>query len=263
MDYGLKDKVALVLAAGGGLGSGVAMELAKEGAKVMLSDYSKENLDEKVNWIKKETGNNNVSSVVADMTDPEAIKAMVKETVNTFGPIYSLFNNAGGPPAGPVLSFDDETWYKAFDLTLLSYVRVMREVVPQMRENGGGRIVNSTSSSIKSVLFNLGLSNTMRSGVMGLSKTVSQEEGGNGILCNVIGPGRIGTARIDYLDKMRADKQGISVEELQKNTFKTIPLGRYGKPDEYGKLAAFLLAPSNTYITGQAILLDGGLVKAL
>ncbi|CDZ74729.1 3-oxoacyl-[acyl-carrier-protein] reductase [Peptoniphilus sp. ING2-D1G] len=263
MDYGLKDKVGIVLAAGGGLGSAVAMELAKEGAKVVLSDYSEDNVKEKVKWIKDETGNNNVDYIAGDMTDPQFIKDIAKYTLDTFGPCYALFNNAGGPPAGPILSFDDEAWYKAFDLTLLSYVRMMREVVPMMREEGGGRIVNSTSSSIKSFLFNLGLSNTMRSGVVGLSKTVSQEEGSHGILCNVIGPGRIGTARIDYLDKMRADKAGKTVEQIQQETYATIPLGRYGKPEEYGRLAAFLLAPSNTYITGQAILLDGGLVKAL
>lgn len=263
MDYGLKDKVSLILAAGGGLGSAVAMEMAKEGAKVMLADFSKEAVEEKTDWIKKETGNNNVASCVCDLTDPQSIKDMVAATEKAFGPVYALFNNAGGPPAGPVLSFDDAAWYKAFDLTLLSYIRVMREVVPGMRAMGEGRIVNSTSSSIKSVLFNLGLSNTMRCGVVGLSKTVSQEEGGHGILCNVIGPGRIGTARIDYLDKMRAEKLGKTVEQLQQDTFKTIPLGRYGRPDEYGKLAAFLLAPANTYITGQTILVDGGLVKAL
>ncbi len=132
-----------------------------------------------------------------------------------------------------------------------------------MRKAGGGRILCSTSSSVKAVLDNLILSNTFRSGVVGLAKTLSQELGKDGILVNVIAPGRIGTARIDQLDKIRADKAGTSVEELQKNTFKTIPLGRYGEPAEYGKLSAFLCSEANTYITGQTVLVDGGLVKAL
>ena len=99
--------------------------------------------------------------------------------------------------------------------------------------------------------------------MVGLAKTLSQELGKDGILVNVIGPGRIGTARIDHLDKIRADKAGISVEELQQNTFKTIPLGRYGRPAEYGKLSVFLCSAANTYITGQSILVDGGLTKAI
>ena len=263
MDLGLKDKCALVLASSSGLGKAVAKELAAEGAKVMLFSPFEEQLEEAQEEITAETGNENVAYYCGDMTKAEDIKALVKATCDKFGPIYALFNNAGGPPAGPLNSFDDEAWYRAFDLTLLSYQRVVREVAPIMMENGGGRIVNSTSSSIKAVLDNLGLSNTMRAGVVGWSKTVSQELGKYNILIHVIGPGRIGTARIDHLDK-RAEKQGITVEQLQNNTFKTIPLGRYGKPEEYGKLAAFLLSSTaNTYITGQTILVDGGLVKAL
>jgi 3-oxoacyl-[acyl-carrier protein] reductase len=113
------------------------------------------------------------------------------------------------------------------------------------------------------VLDNLILSNTFRSGVVGLAKTLSQELGKDGILVNVIGPGRIDTPRIEQLDKIRADRTGVSMAELQQNTFKTIPLGRYGRPEEYGKLAVFLCSQANTYITGQSVLVDGGLIKAV
>ena len=246
MELGLKDKCALVLASSSGLGKAVAKELAVEGAKVMLFSPFEEELKNAKQEIIEDTKNDNIDYFCGDLTKPEDIKALVKTTCEKFGPIFALFNNAGGPPAGPLNSFDDEAWYKAFDLTLLSYQRVVREVAPIMMENGGGRIVNSTSSSIKAVLDNLGLSNTMRAGVVGWSKTVSQELGKYNILVNVIGPGRIGTARIDYLDKMRADKQGITVKELQENTWKTIPLGRYGKPEEYGKLAASCIASTRT-----------------
>ena len=130
------------------------------------------------------------------------------------------------------------------------------------REGLMGRILCSTSSSVKASLENLILSNTFRMGVVGMAKTLSQELGRDNILVNVIGPGRIGTARIDQLDKLRADKQGLSVEQLQEQTYREIPLGRYGQPEEYGRLAAFLCSQANTYITGQTILLDGGMTKA-
>lgn len=186
----------------------------------------------------------------------------MKTTTEKLGPVYALMNNTGGPSPGTFDQFCDEDWQKAFELCLLSYIRLIRECLPIMRAGGGGRILNSTSSSVKAVLDNLILSNTFRMGVVGLSKTLSQELGKDGILVNVIGPGRIGTARIDQMDQVRAEKAGKTVEEIRQSAFSSIPLGRYGKPEEYGKLAAFLLAPSNTYITGQTVLVDGGMVKA-
>jgi hypothetical protein len=150
-----------------------------------------------------------------------------------------------------------------FYFSLLSCIRAVREVLPHMRAAGGGRILCSTSSSIKAVLDNLILSNTFRSAVVGLAKSLSQELGRDGILVNVIAPGRIGTARIDQLDRIRAGKAGIPLEDLRENTFRTIPLGRYGRPTEYARLAVFLCSEANTYITGQSVLVDGGLVKAI
>lgn len=132
-----------------------------------------------------------------------------------------------------------------------------------MRANGGGRILCSTSSSVKAVLDNLILSNTFRMGVVGLAKTLSQELGKDKILVNVIGPGRIKTSRIDQLDRVRAEKAGVTVEQIQQEAFRNIPLGRYGKPEEYGKLAVFLCSAANTFITGQVVLVDGGMVKAI
>ncbi len=262
MELGLKDKGVIVMASSSGLGKAVACEFAREQAKVMLFSPFEDQLKEAQAEIKAETGNA-PEYFVGDITKAEDIKQLVATTVTKFGGVYALVNNTGGPPAGTFDAFDDETWQKAYELTLLSYVRAVREVLPHMRAAGTGRILCSTSSSIKAVLDNLILSNTFRSGVVGLAKTLSQELGKDGILVNVIAPGRIGTARIDQLDQIRADKAGISVEQLQQNTFKTIPLGRYGEPAEYGKLSAFLCSEANTYITGQSVLVDGGLVKAL
>ena len=131
-----------------------------------------------------------------------------------------------------------------------------------MKRIGSGRIINSTSSSVKDTLENLILSNSMRMGVVGMSKTLSKEFGKYNILINVIGPGRISTDRITNLNKVRAEKQNISVEEYEKNDLKSFPLGRYGNPEEYAKLATFLLSESNSYISGQTILVDGAMTNA-
>lgn len=262
MDLGLKDKAVIVMASSSGLGKAVATEFAREQAKVMLFSPVEEQLKEAQTDIQAETGNK-PEIFVGDITNPGDIKQLVATTVERFGGVYALVNNTGGPPAGTFDTFDDEAWQKAYELTLLSYIRTVREVLPHMRKAGTGRILCSTSSSIKAVLDNLILSNTFRCGVVGLAKTLSQELGKDGILVNVIAPGRIGTARIDQLDAMRAKKTGVSVEELQQSTFKTIPLGRYGEPAEYGKLSVFLCSAANTYITGQSVLVDGGLVKSI
>jgi 3-oxoacyl-[acyl-carrier protein] reductase len=262
MDLGLKNKGVIVMASSSGLGKAIACEFAHEQARVMLFSPSEDQLKEAQSEIKAETGYK-PEYFVGDITKVEDIKQLVATAVKKFGGVYALVNNTGGPPTGTFDTFDDQDWQKAYELTLLSYIRIIREVLPHMRAAGGGRILCSTSSSIKAVLDNLILSNTFRSGVVGLAKSLSQELGRDGILVNVIAPGRIGTARIDQLDKIRSEKAGISVEELQQIAFKTIPLGRYGKPAEYGKLSVFLCSAANTYITGQSILVDGGLVKAI
>ncbi|AOT69843.1 SDR family oxidoreductase [Geosporobacter ferrireducens] len=262
MDLGLKNKTTIVMASSAGLGKAIAMEFAREGANVMLFSRLQDQLQEAQAEIKEATGNE-PSYTVGDVTKYEDIKMLVQNTVDKYGSVYALVNNTGGPPAGTFDAFGDEAWQQAYELTLLSYIRAIREVLPYMRKNGGGRIINSTSSSAKQVLDNLILSNTFRAGVVGLSKTLSQELGKDNILVNVMGPGRIGTARIAQLDKIRAEKSGITVEQVEEDTKKMIPLGRYGSPEEYGKLAAFLCSEANTYITGQTILVDGGMVKAL
>ncbi|MGI5963594.1 MAG: SDR family oxidoreductase [Lawsonibacter sp.] len=261
MELGLKGKGALVLASSGGLGKAIATELAREGAKVMLSGRSEAALEQAQAEIYEATGNR-PEYFAASITDAAGIKELVQATVERCGPIYALVNNSGGPKPGHFDAFGDDAWQEAYELCLLSYVRTIREVLPSMRANGGGRILCSTSSSVKAVLDNLILSNTFRMGVVGLAKTLSQELGKDNILVNVIGPGRVGTARIDQLDQLRAQQEGITVEQLQQKAFHEIPLGRYGRPEEYGRLAAFLCSQANTYITGQTILMDGGMVKA-
>jgi len=261
MDLGLKGKTALVLASSTGLGKAVAEEFAREKANVMMFSPFGEELASAQSEIKEMTGCE-PGYFVGSMTNYEDIKEVVKHTRELYGTVDILFNNTGGPPAGTFDNFSDEQWQQAYELTLLSFIRSIREVLPLMKKQKFGRIVNSTSSSIKRVLDNLILSNTFRMGVMGLSKTISQEVAADNILINVMGPGRIATARVEELDKIRAKKQGISYEEIRLQTERQIPLGRYGTPEEYAKLAVFLCSEANTYITGQSILVDGGLVTA-
>ena len=210
MDLGLNGKCALVMASSSGLGKAIATEFASEGAKVMLFSPFKEELKEAQKEIFGKTGNK-PEFFVGSITNVSDIKTLVNTTVEKYGPIYALVNNTGGPRPGQFDAFLDEDWQDAFELTLLSYIRTIREVLPHMRANGGGRILCSTSSSIKAVLDNLILSNTFRMGVVGLAKTLSQELGKDNILVNVIAPGRIGTTRIDQLDKVRADRAGKTV----------------------------------------------------
>lgn len=263
MEFSLNGKVALVMASAAGLGKGIATELAREGAKVMIctAEPFKDQLYAAQDEIEQETGNR-PEAFLADVNKADDIQKLVDHTVATLGDIWALVNMCPGPKPGPFDSFQDADWENAFNLCLLSYVRTIRACLPSMRKLGGGRIVNSTSSSVKDCLDNLILSNTMRMGVVGMSKTLSSELGKDNILINVIGPGRIGTARITSLNAMRAEKAGISVEEYEKEDLKSFPLGRYGTPTEYGHLAAFLCSEANTYISGQTILLDGGMTRA-
>jgi 3-oxoacyl-[acyl-carrier protein] reductase len=261
MDLGLKGKGVIVLASSSGLGKAAALEFAREDANVMLFSSNEDKLAQAAKEIKAET-NKEVYYTVGNITDANDIKRVVKNAVDQFGTVDVLINNTGGPPAGTFKDFSDEDWQNAYNLTLLSFIRSIREVVPYMQQQGGGRIVNLTSSSVKRVLDNLILSNTFRMGVVGLTKTLSQELAKDNILVNVVAPGRIATDRTKFLDTVKANKLGLTSEDVEQQSIKEIPLGRYGNPGEFAKMLVFLCSEANTYITGQTVLVDGGLVKA-
>lgn len=261
MNLGLTDKPVIVCASSAGLGKATALEFAREGARVMLCSRRAAELERAAAEIKTATGREPAFTVV-DVTKSDDITRLIDATVAEFGGVFTLVNNSGGPPAGTFDQFDDAAWQSAFELNLLSYIRTTRAALPYLRKAGGGRIVNFTSSSVKSPLDNLILSNTFRTGVLGLTKTLASELGQDGILVNVLGPGRIQTERIEQLDGIRAAKSNVSIDRIRADTARTIPLGRYGTPDEYAKMAVFLGSPANTYITGQTLLVDGGMVKA-
>ncbi len=262
MDLGLKGKVAFVAAGSKGLGKATALALAEEGANVMISSRNEEELVKTVAEI-REVAKGKINYVVCDITDENEIKQAISRTLSEFGTIDILINNAGGPPAGDFEKLSDENWYHAFELNLLSYIRFIREVLPIMKEKRYGRIINFASSSVKQPIPNLLLSNTFRAGVLGLSKSLSNEFGEFNILVNTVSPGRIYTERIEELDNIKAQKIGISVEEIRQQSENTIPLGRYGKTEEYGRVVAFIASDVASYINGSSLLIDGGMVKAL
>jgi len=256
----LKDKSVVVLASGSGIGKGVALEFAKENAKIMMVGRTEEKLFKTQKEIIAETGNK-PEYFVADVTKDSQIRAAIEKTRELHGPIYALFNNTGGPTPGNFDNFTDEDWYQAFDLTLLSYIRSIRYILPDMKKYGG-RIVNNASSSIKQAIDNLLLSNVFRTGIVGLTKSLAREFGKYNILVNVVGAGKISTGRVDQIDSIKADKAHIPLKDYQSSNAKAIPLQRYGSPEEFGKLITFLCSGANTYVTGQNILVEGGMVPA-
>lgn len=261
MDLNLTGKTALVIASSQGLGRAIAEQLVKEGANVMLTSRDEEKLKRVADELNA-LGAGKAAYCRADITKVEEIQAVVRAVHDTFGRIEILVNNAGGPPSGTFEQFTDEDWMKAFELTLLSYIRVIREVLPDLKQ-GGGHIVNIASSSIKQPIPGLVLSNTFRTGIVGLSKTLSVELAPYNVLVNTVAPGRIATDRLIYLDEMNAQRQGVSREEIQQQMEGNIPLGRYGQPEEFARVVAFLLSGANTYVTGSSILVDGGMIKSI
>ena len=261
MDFNLKGKTALIAASSQGLGLAIAEQLLKEGANVMLSGRTEEKLKEKAVRLES-IGSGKVSYQTADITNKEDIQQLVAKTAETFGRIDILVNNAGGPPAGSFETMTDDDWKNSFELNLLSYIRMIREALPHLKKQGG-KILNIASSSIKEPIPGLILSNTFRTGIVGLTKTLAQEFASYNILVNTIAPGRIATDRVKHLDQVNADRIGIEREEVENQVKETIPLKRYGEPEEFAKVASFLVSDANSYMTGSSFLVDGGMVKSI
>jgi len=260
MDLGLKDKVALVAASSKGLGYGVAKALAAEGTKVSLCSRSADAVNAAAKTLADEYGVETLATA-CDVTKADDIQAWVNKTVEAWGTIDCLLVNAGGPPAKVFKEITDEEWQAAFELTLMSSVRMIRATIPHM--TNGGSILTVTSSSIKEPIPRLGLSTIMRSGVMGLVKTLADELADDGIRVNNLIPGRIDTDRVAQLDQNTSNKLGISIEEVKKQSIAKIPMGRYGNIDDFGTAGAFLLSPAASYITGATLRVDGGAMRSI
>ena len=262
MDLQLKGKVAVIAGASKGLGFAVAQALAREGALLSISSRDEKSIGEAAARIERETGTT-VFSMPVDVRSGEAIQRWIEATADRFGGIDALMTNSGGPPAGAAISFDDAAWQDAAELLLFSALRMVRASVPAMKARGGGAILMSTSSSMKEPVPNLGLSTVLRASVSALAKTLALELAPDRIRVNQIIPGRIDTDRVRHLDEVNARKQGISAEETKKRAMGTIPLGRYGEIDEFGRVGAFLLSGAAAYMTGATVQVDGGLIRSV
>ncbi len=262
MDLGLQGRVAAVAASSSGLGRAVAQGLAEEGARVVLCSRDETRVRTAAEEIAATTGAETFA-MVADVSREEEARRFVREAAERWGRLDILVTNAGGPPPGAFAELGEEEWQRAFELNLLSSVRMIREALPYMCQARWGRIINITSTSVKAPIPNLLLSNSMRAGVVGMAKTLSLEVAADNILVNNICPGRLDTDRVRSLDEDRARRSGKSVEEAKQENLSQIPLGRYGEPRELANLAVFLASDAASYITGTTIQVDGGALRNL
>jgi 3-oxoacyl-[acyl-carrier protein] reductase len=262
MDLGLSGKTAMVAGASRGLGYAVARALAAEGVNVSIGSRDEARIREAAARIAAETPGQAMAFGV-DLRAARAIEDWHARTVAHFGGLDLLFVNTGGPPAGQALSFDDAGWQSAFELLVLSAVRMVRLAAPSMRARGGGAIVVSTSTAVREPIPNLALSNVVRSSVSALAKTLANELAPDRIRVNHLLPGRFDTDRIRELDAIRAQQLHVTPDEQRASQAKQIPLGRYGRPDEFASAAVFLLSDAARYVTGASLQVDGGLLRAV
>lgn len=261
MDLGLKGRTVLVTAASKGLGKACALQFAREGADLAICSRDQAAVDAAAGEIRRETGAR-VLACQADVTDPAGVERLVAAVGREFGRLDTLVCNAGGPPPGGIEAISDDQWLQAVQLNLLSVVRLVRVALPFLKESDSGRVVTVASSSVRQPLSGLLVSNTLRLGIHGLIKSCSDELAPFNILLNTVGPGRFSTERMVAVDQAWAHAAGIPVEEQMVRTQKTIPLGRYGRPEEFARYVVFLGSPANTYVTGQALMVDGGLTRS-
>ncbi|MGH9432006.1 MAG: SDR family oxidoreductase [Terriglobia bacterium] len=262
MDLGLKGKVAMVSGASRGLGFAIAQQLAAEGASVSILSRHEDAVSEAARRIHQEHGAQALG-FAGDVRSAEAIDQWHETTMQVFGRIDMLVANAGGPPAGNIAAFDDAAWQNAFDLLVLSAVRMARRSIEKMTAGTGGSVLLMTSSSVKEPIPNLALSTILRPSVSALAKALANEYASRRIRVNHLIPGRIATDRLRELDEAASKKLSIAVEEQQRRSAATIPLGRYGLPEELARAAVFLLSDAASYITGATLQVDGGMIRSV
>jgi 3-oxoacyl-[acyl-carrier protein] reductase len=262
MDLGLKDRVALVAASSTGLGKAVALGLAREGAKLALCARTQSTLDSTAEEIRRETGADVLAHAI-DVTSYEQVRAFVSQVAARFGRLDICVANAGGPPSKSFADTSVDDWHNAAELNLMSTVYLAKETLPLMQQRRWGRFIAITSVTVKQPLDGLILSNAVRAGVLGLVKSLANEYGPYNILVNNICPGFTATARLNELAETLASKGGVSAADIEKRWASQAPLGRVGQPEEFANLVVFLASERASYITGESIAVDGGLVKGI
>jgi 3-oxoacyl-[acyl-carrier protein] reductase len=261
MDLKLDGKTAFILGGSKGLGRGVADALAAEGVAVALVARTQETLDKSVSEIKARGGK--AVGVAADLANWATVASAVDSARKQIGPIDILLNNSGGPPPSGVIGVAPEVWEAQFHAMVLSLFRVTEMLLPEMRTRKWGRILNVTSVSVVEPIPTIGISNTLRSAVVGWAKTLAGEVARDGITVNTLLPGVIATDRSLQLSRAIAERQKIPMEEAVKRTAQTVPVGRLGTPEEFGAVAAFLASPLAAYVTGSLIRIDGGSLRSV
>jgi 3-oxoacyl-[acyl-carrier protein] reductase len=263
VDYQLRGRVALVTAASRGIGRGIAEALAAEGVRLVIASRDQAAISRTADEI-AHAYQAEVVPVAADVSSADAAGRLVRTAAERFGGLDILVNNSGGPPGGRFTDFDDAAWQSAFDLLLLSVVRMVRAALPYLRASGTGRIINVESSSVKEPIPGLILSNSLRAGVAGLAKTLADELAPDQITVNTVLPGQILTDRLRGGFVEPASRAGVDVDELARaEVAKVVPLGRVGEPADLANLVAFLCSELASYLTGLVVAVDGGRIRSI
>ena len=256
MDLQLTDRVFIVTGGARGLGRASADALVAEGARVVISGRTQESLDEAVASLDASAGRDAAVAVVADNADPEVPGRLLAAAQDTWGRVDGALISVGGPPKGPVSAIADAQWSAAFESVFLGAVRLARELGAALPE--GGSLAMVLSSSVRAPLPQMAISNGLRPGLAMVAKTLAEELGPRGVRVNGLLPGRIATDRVAELDASTGDAAAARAAAVA-----SIPLGRYGEPEEFGAVAAFLLSPAASFLTGVMLPVDGGLLRAL
>lgn len=261
MDLHIRDRSALVTAAGGGLGGAIASALADEGVRVVVADLSLDRAESIAHRIRSKAGT--AVALQFDLADFDSFPRHLDQIHDQVGPLSILVNVTGGPPPASATSVTPAMWRMYFDAMVLGVIHLTDLVLPDMRSTQWGRIITSTSSGIIAPIAGLGISNSLRQCLVGWSKTLAREVAADGITVNTVVPGRIATQRVHELDESHAAATGRPVSVVISDSVSGIPLGRYGRSDEYAAVVAFLAGQPASYVTGSIVRVDGGMIAAI